>query len=74
MKFKKGYYYKFIGKDKYPGVEDGNWHKCIANNTNRKLGQFENIDYLYAGKFPASYFLKSKYSPKDKIIKLLKKT
>jgi len=76
--FKIGYYYKFIGNENNyiwwnndgKIILDGGWHKCIYND--KTCAQFEGIRYYHY--WFKEDFIESKYSPKEKVMRLLKKT
>jgi hypothetical protein len=78
-RFKKGYYYKYIGKEipdemleelkEYEWtIYEDKWFKCIKTKDNCVM--FENINWYY-NFLNYNDFQESKYSPKEKIRKIL---
>jgi hypothetical protein len=73
--FKIGYWYKWTGKY-YTGTylcffTDGEWHKCVYSNTTNHA-QFDDIKTgISWSDIGMSKWIESKYSPKEKVRKLL---
>jgi hypothetical protein len=75
LKFKIGYWYKFVGNlNDYHGskIDNNKWNKCVGVIENfNNFAQFEGMESGWWGWYYCEDFIESKYSPKEKIIKLL---
>jgi hypothetical protein len=77
-KFKKGYYYKFIGdeNDYYwhedkKIILDGRWHKCVRIKKEfYHYAKFESMEYGWFWDYED--FIESKHPPELKVKMLLK--